>query len=192
MFNRIRQLHLYAAFVLTTFVVMYFVSGFVMIFEDNFKREKISQEEVVREIPGIHTSDADSLIARLKNSFQVHGQYTIHKDKGGQTMVNFRRPGTETDLVISAKTDSVSVTIKKQNFITVLHALHRLRGYNGGWNYYAWAFMFDLSALSMIVFALSGVYLWYKNERNRNPGWIVIASFTLFTGFTICYLLYLS
>jgi hypothetical protein len=95
-------------------------------------------------------------------------------------------------VVVPSHSDSVTVTTKKKNFISALHQFHRIHGYHGGWNYRIWAFVYDLSAFSMIVFAITGVYLWYKTERVRWPGWLILAGFTLFIAFTIYYLRYLQ
>jgi hypothetical protein len=71
-----------------------------------------------------------------------------------------------------------------------MNQYHRLHGYSGGLNYYLWAFIYDLSSISMIVFSLSGVYLWYKTERKRTAGWFVLLGSTVLTYATILYLMY--
>ena len=187
MFNRIRQIHLFTAFILTAFILMYFITGFVMIFEETFLRKDRSVSTRTVEIPGIHERSGYTLISALKEHFSVRGQYQIRKNQTG-TIVNFRHPGSETIFVMEDQSDSVTATISEKNLISTLHQFHRLHGYNGGWNYQAWAFVYDLSALSMIVFALSGFYLWYRTERTRWPGWLIIIALTLFTAFTLFYL----
>jgi len=191
MFNRIRQIHLFAAFVLTTFVLMYFITGFVMIFEETFQRKDTSVTTINRGIPGIREVTGDTLVSALRKNFRLNGQYQIRKNNA-QTILTFRHPGTETTVVIVPHSDSVSVTTKNKNLIAVMHQFHRLHGYYGGFNYKAWAFVYDLSALSMIVFAVSGIYLWYKTERTRWPGWMILIAFTFFTAFTIFYLDYMQ
>lgn len=191
MYDRIRQIHLFTAFILTVFVLMYFITGLVMIFENTFQRKDNSVTTIVKEIPGIRESSGDNLIAELRRNFQVSGQYQMQKT-GARTVVDFRHPGTEANVVLTDRSDSVKVTMKRKNFVAVMHQFHRLHGYHGGWNYRLWAFLYDLSALSMIVFAITGVYLWYKTERNRLPGWLILIGFTLFTGYTLIYLGYLE
>ena len=187
MFNRIRQIHLFAAFVLTAFVLMYFISGFVMIFEDTFQRKDNSVDKVLTKVPGIHTLDDDSLLDELRRNFDVSGQYEVRRNET-QTRVNFRHPGKEINAVIYHNNDSVIITTRAKNYVAVLHQFHRLHGYRGGWNYVLWAFFYDLSAIAMILFAVTGVYLWYKTERNRWPGYFILGAFTLFTAFTFYYL----
>lgn len=191
MYNLIRRLHLFAAFLLAAFILMYFVSGFVMIFEDEFEREDVQVEKIRQSISATQPFSKDSLVHWVKQKFNIHGQYEVRLDTQ-QAIVNFWHPGTVTEVKVSYPDDSVYVTIKKGNLNTILNHFHRLNGYQGGMNYYAWAFMCDLSASSMIVFAVSGLYLWYKTERKRLAGWVVLITFTTLTAMTIIYLMFLS
>ncbi|MEX2230832.1 MAG: PepSY-associated TM helix domain-containing protein [Cyclobacteriaceae bacterium] len=191
MFNLIRRIHLFAAFILTVFVLMYFITGFIMIFEETFKRTDNSVTSVVKEIPGIQRHSGDTLIALLRSNFEINGQYQIRKNNT-QTVLDFRHPGTESQVIVRHGSDSVKVTTKKKNFISTMHQFHRLHGYHGGLNYLVWAFVYDLSALSMILFAITGVYLWYKTEHTKWPGWLIITAFTFFMFFTMVYLSYLE
>lgn len=190
MYNRIRQVHLFAAFILTVFVLMYFVTGCVMIFEQTFERKDNAVVTVVKHIPGIRRQSGDGLISELRKNFVLGGQYQMRKN-GERTLVDFRHPGTEVNVVFPAHSDSVTVTTKKKNIVGIMHQFHRLHGYHGGGIYKAWALAYDLSAFSMILFAFTGVYLWYKTERNKWPGWLILSGFTLFTTFTLIYLNYL-
>jgi hypothetical protein len=191
MYERIRQIHLFAAFVLMVFVLMYFISGFVMIYEETFDRKDISVMESALKIPGIGITKGDTLVSTLKEKLAVRGQYQI-RGNASVTTVNFRHPGTEVKVVIDNASDSVTYTVRKKNFVAILHQFHRLHGYEGGWNYNLWAFAYDLSAASMIIFAFTGVYLWYETERTKWPGWLTLAAFTMFTAYTLYYLAYLN
>ena len=191
LYNLIRRLHLFATFFLAAFILMYFATGFVMIFEDNFQRKDEQVEKMSHAISPVQTLNNDSLAQWLKQKFNIRGQYKVRQDDH-QSVVNFWHPGTVTEVRITHRADSVYLTTKKGNLYTTMHHFHRLHGYQGGMNYYAWSFIFDLSALSMIVFALSGLYLWYKTERERLAGWVVMITFTTLTALTIIYLMFLS
>lgn len=192
MFHKIRQVHLFSAFVLTSFILMYFITGLVMTMEETFKRNETSSTTSVKFLPGIQQADNDELLSLLKTSLDVHGQYGFQNPSPNQKIITFRHPGTETIVVIENGSDSVHTTIRKKDFVTVMHQFHRLHGYRGGFQYYLWAFMFDIASLSMIAFAFTGVYLWYKVEKRKLPGWVLLTVFTAFTGFTIFYLMHLT
>ena len=191
MYNRIRQIHLFAAFVLTVFILMYFVTGLVMIFEETFSRTDISTTTSITVIPGIRSVSDDSLVVVVKSQTGARGQFLVRRNRG-QRQIQFKHPGTETLALVPADSDSVKLIVKKKNLAATFHHFHRLHGYYGGWNYILWAFFYDLSALSMIVFAFTGVYLWYKTERVKWPGFLILLVSTLITAFTIYYLQHLQ
>lgn len=184
-----RKFHLFATLVLAIFIFMYFATGFIMIFEDTFQRRNVKVEKIKEKVDGIRSIEADSLVRWSMAKYRLRGQYEIRENEKS-TVVDFRHPGTTASLILPRNYDSVHVEIRKGNVNTVMHQYHRLHGYHGGFNYYVWAFMYDLSALSMIVFSLTGFYLWYKTERNRLAGWLVLLASTLLTFSTIFYMMY--
>jgi hypothetical protein len=71
-----------------------------------------------------------------------------------------------------------------------LVGFHRLHRYGGGWVYNLWMVFYDLASFSVILFAASGVYLWYKLTRRRALGWTCLAASFGFTAGTILYFVY--
>lgn len=189
MYQMIRKIHLFATLILATFVFMYFATGFVMIFEETFQRKATNVETIKEKINGVGSMELDSLLTWAIERFDLSGQFDVEETDELRT-VRFSHPGTTVRLKVLRDYDSVHVEISKGNFISVMHQYHRLHRYEGGLNYYAWAFVYDLSAISMIVFAITGVYLWYKTERKRLVGWLVLLASTLLTGSTIFYMIY--
>ena len=188
-YQLIRKIHLFSTLLLATFIFMYFATGFIMIFEETFQRKNVKVETFKEKVDGIRSIDADSLVRWSMKKYRLRGQYEMRKDEKS-TIVSFRHPGTTASLTIPVKHDSVYVEIRQGNFNSAMHQYHRLHGYHGGVNYYVWAFMYDLSALSMIVYSLTGFYLWYKTERKRLAGWLVLLASTLLTFSTIFYMMY--
>jgi len=70
---------------------------------------------------------------------------------------------------------TAEVTEERHGWRQTLIGFHRLHGYGGGWLYDGWAVLYDLASLSMIVFAITGVWLWYKLIPNRRLGWVLLA-----------------
>lgn len=153
----IRKIHLLATLLLATFIVMYFVTGFIMIFEEHFKREN-KVEKVKEKVDGARSINADSLVRWSMDRYHLQGQYEVRKNEK-RTTVDFRHPGTTATVTLYVDNDSVHVEIRKGNLYSAMHQYHRLHGYRGGLTYYAWAFVYDLSSLSLIIFAITGFYL---------------------------------
>jgi hypothetical protein len=190
MYSLIRKIHLFSSLILAVFILLYFATGTVMIFESFFVRAQ--QETKTRlKLPEIHTLDNKSKVQLLQERLAIHGQYSVRQQKD-RVVVNFMHPGTTTEVSIPLEGDSIFMTSRKGNMIATLHQFHRLHGYHGGLIYWTWALMYDLSATSMIVFALSGLYLWYRTERRRLTGWIVLGASTALTAVTILYLMFIA
>ena len=190
MYSLIRTIHLYACFFLAAFVMMYFVTGLIMIYESDFKRA--NQEFKMREAMTYdRLLNTGTLVEALQRRFDIRGQYTLRVEDQ-RTLINFRHPGATAEVIIPHDVDSVFVTKRIGNVFSTMHQFHRLHGFYGGLNYIAWSVMYDLSAVSMIIFALSGFYLWYKSERVRVIGWLVFGASTILTALTIIYFMYIT
>jgi hypothetical protein len=71
---------------------------------------------------------------------------------------------------------------KKRKFLTILvtnlrstiTAFHRLKGYGGGLIYDMYVMITDLTASSIILFALTGLYLGLLERRSLMPKLIVL------------------
>ena len=189
LYKVIRKIHLIATLVLATFIFLYFVTGFIMIFEETFQRRNLSVEKVREKIDGVRKIEPDSLAEWSRRKYHLNGRHFIDVNKES-IVVDFSHPGTMASVRVLRSVDSVYVEVKKGNFNTVMHQYHRLHGFEGGWTYFIWAVVYDLSAISMVIFSITGIYLWYKTERRRLAGWLVFAASTILTFSTIFYLMY--
>jgi hypothetical protein len=83
----------------------------------------------------------------------------------------------------------VKITTTRENLAGVLVQLHRVHGYGGGpiWN--AFVLFNDLASASCIVFAFSGVYLWWKTAKRKIWGVLCLTTSCAYTVGTIVYLM---
>src|SRR5205085_347781 len=134
-------------------------------------------------------SDAD-LARRLQREFGLSGQSsTPEHRKDGSLRINYVRPGTTIQASINPLTRRITITRKEFAFYGVANGLHRLRGYHGGWPYWTWSLLYDLASVALIIFALSGVILWYKSTARHLAGWVCLAASCAFTTSMILYLM---
>jgi len=186
----IRGLHLYTSFVLMVFVLMYFVSGYVILhgkwFGAHPPTKTVCEEKVATPV----SSDPQELQSAVENQLGLHGKpMPARKRNDGSWQFTYSRPGDVQQAIVHPD-GRVEVTESTQNFAGTLNAFHRLHGYNGGPLYVFWAVLYDLASASMIVFALSGIYLWYKITRRRALGWALLAISFAYAGGTMLYLVY--
>ena len=110
-------------------------------------------------------------------------------DDGGWRF-RYSRPGTFHEALVTAAGDSVRIFRREENARTTLVGFHRLHGYGGGWLYDIWVVFYDLASLSLVVFSLTGIYLWYRLTRRRLLGWVFLGISYGYAGVTILYLMY--
>ena len=107
----IRKIHLIATLILATFIFMYFITGFIMIFEDTFQRKNSSVEKVKERVDGIRSVEADSLVKWSAVRYQLRGQYRI-RENDKRTIIKFSHPGTTASVIVPRDIDSVHVEIR--------------------------------------------------------------------------------
>ena len=78
----------------------------------------------------------------------------------------------------------------KLGAVGIAIGLHRLHGYGVGGLYDLWAFVYDLASASMIVFSLSGIFLWHQTTKKRMAGWICLGASFAFAALMILYFMH--
>jgi hypothetical protein len=192
MYTFFRQLHLFSGLVLLVFIVLYFGTGYVMIHPEWFGDEgpETARQDVALGIPA--GLDDDGLSRFLQDRFGLRGKRlpARHHDDGS-LLFAYYHPGTFSEVTVAADRRTVTLATHTESWQRVVHGLHRLHGYGGGWAYVLYAFCMDLASVALIVFALTGVYLWHRltKPRRRWIGWTLLALTWAYTLATIAYLL---
>jgi hypothetical protein len=196
MYDAIRKVHLYSGLVVLSFLMMYFVSGYVMIHRPWFGGQSNKPPANVRTeslagYAGPRTAEA--LAAYVGEEFDLHGRANIPpaaRQPAKSIRFNIVRPGTIHQVEIPHDGDAVTITTTRENIAGVLVQLHRVHGYGGGAIWNAFVFFNDLASASCIVFALTGVYLWWKTAKRKIWGVLCLTASCAYTAGTILYLMY--
>jgi uncharacterized iron-regulated membrane protein len=184
MFPLVRKLHLYAAFAIAAFLVMFFVTGTVIIMDETFSRK--STREVSKKL-FIGNESEFVVVARLRKQFQILGEER-KKIEEKQTVYTYFRPGHRAEIIFPANEDSASINFSDGSFGILMSDFHRLTGFKG-LAHILWGVLYDLSCIALFLFGLSGLYLWWKIEKNKLAGGFFFLASTAITVFTIWYLL---
>ena len=185
MFVLVRKIHLYSAFVIAAFLLMYFITGIVLIMENNFPRKNV--KEVSEKIFFNHAEAEEVTLAHLCKKYEIHGHERKTLQGNGITYSYFK-PGYRAEIIFTANEDSVLLKIKKGSFGVLMSDFHRLRGFDSI-IHILWGVFYDLSCLALIVFAFTGLYLWLKIEKQKLIGIIFLLTSTVVTAFTVWYLM---
>ena len=193
MFGTIRSLHLYLAQGLAGFLVLYAVSGLVMktrsFLPDGGEKH---QSTVTLDADRAAVTDeasagrlAQELVAEGGHAIRLH---RVSRREDGSWRISLRRPGTFATVDLQADGRTASVKIDRPGFASLMNQLHQFHGYGGGWLYDLWALMLDLVSAACLVFAVTGVYLWWKLQRDR-LGWWLLGFSTVYSISTCMFLI---
>ncbi|HCL27287.1 MAG TPA: hypothetical protein DIC52_02490 [Candidatus Latescibacteria bacterium] len=138
LFTLLRKVHLYSSLVLLTFVVMYFVTGYIMVHHSWFP-------------------DPTPFKSACTEPLSYAGPMDPEVMEDGGWRFRYARPGTFHEAVVTAAGDSVHIFRREEDARTTLVGFHRLHGYGGGWLYDIWVVFYDLASLALILFPLTGI-----------------------------------
>ena len=186
MYHLWRKIHLFTGVALLAFVLLYFVSGWVIVHGDWFPRDHPTRTTRQATLPNGAGLDPQAYSQLLQNHFALAGKrQPPTRAKDGTWKFVYLRPGVTHELVIPPAANAVRITTSTFNAAGTLNAFHRLHGYGGGRLYDLWALLYDLTSASLILFAVSGIYLWFKLTRRRRLGWALLALSFGFTATTL-------
>ena len=193
MYEITRKIHLYAGLAILTFVVMYFLTGYLMIKHDLLPEDKPVKKTVVERLDqDLPEMSNQEFSVYLQDRFDLKGKRNVpgRPRKDGTWRFTYYRPGFTSVAVVSSDGKEVEITTTAQGARGVIIGLHRLHGYGGGWLYDIWAFMYDLASLALIVFPVSGFILWFRTSRRKLAGSLVLACGFSVPAAIVLYLMY--
>jgi hypothetical protein len=191
MYNLIRKIHLYVAFSLLLLTLMYFVSGYIMIHGPWFgsSEPQVTQEiiKLSRPLKGNEPNISEYLQKELNLSGK---RFPAKKQENGTIVFNYWRPGEEYEIILTPNKSEVIIKRRQWQWQGTMIGFHRIHDYMGGVTYTVWAFLLDIVSLSLIVFGITGIIMWYKLTTKRLLGWILLSITYIYSFVTILYLLY--
>lgn len=190
MYHLFRRVHLYTGLVLLVFVLMYFATGYVLMHEDWFKRVTLETTTRTEKLKWSGSVTNNAMAGHLQATFGLVGlRNGPYSRPNGVTQFNFGRPGETFVAMIAADGKEVTITHRKFGWVVTAIGMHRLHGYNGSGLYWVWTLFYDLASTALILFALSGVYLWWKTTARKWPGFVCLGASFAYTSAMIAYLM---
>lgn len=190
-YSLFRKVHLYAGLALFTFVLMYFVTGYPIIHHDlmdNPDPVKSERPVTLAQPPG---EPLPAYAEWLQDELELPGKRAgARKLKDGRHRFEYWRPGTLHQVFVEADGVSATRVTRRDNLRATLVAFHRMHGYGGGWLYDVWVLCYDLASLSLILFAISGIWLWWRLTKRRLFGLVCLGLSWGFAAITIGWLMY--
>ena len=187
-YELIRKIHLYASLTTLVFFAMYLITSFMMMHHDFFhpgEAEKFTEEF---EVSANDISDENWDLFLSEHG--VHGKQVRERtSEEGDLIRDYDSPQSHYKLTIAANRQSVSIETMNRNTAGAVIGFHRLRGYEGPITYLLYAFMLDVTAIALIVFALTGIILWLNVLKDKRWGWATLAFGMVYVGAVMGYLM---
>ncbi|MCH8119009.1 MAG: hypothetical protein IIC00_04685 [Planctomycetes bacterium] len=192
----VHYIHLYTGLFLLPWMAVYATSAFCLNHNKWFiERLKITPPKwkVVREVefvpdeafPRVPAEQARAILQLL----DLDGAHRIQGQPNASQMIILRICGGGNYRVTWRRHRSLVIVEKQQpfSFYRLVHFLHFRGGY--AQPYFAhitWAVLVDAVAISMWLWVLTGIYLWYRRSRKLLLGCVcMVAGLLLFVGLTI-------
>jgi len=191
LYRVMRNLHLYAGLALLLLVLMYFFTGLMQIHRSWFGQgEAVASTQTQTLEPWLLPAEEGSLAEFLKQELRLQGRSgrpQVLQD--GTREFRYFRPGQSQRVLLSADRVTATITTTREPWQQTFIALHRLHGYGGGWFHNLWAAFLDVTSTAMIVFGVTGIYLWWRLARRHWPGLLVLGSTYALAAATVLYLM---
>lgn len=187
-YHVIRKVHMYAAFSLLGFVLMYFITGFVLTHGKWFEQTQpeVTHKSLSLDLPREIT--LEELSVAVQNKFGFHAKRQPPKRQDGDTIVlEYFKPGHFYSVKVSPDHSQAKLKTEKFGLVRTLIGFHRMHGYGGGFLFSCYVFLMDLASIATILYAFTGIFLWYKLIRQRRLGTLL---FLLGIAYT-CLVIYL-
>lgn len=168
-----RRIHLISSMIMFSFLLMYLVTGIIKINHNLFDVPPVEEIRYSLPVEKVMEGTAKEYSAYLMAEFDLKGRINIKQNQKEDWIFNFNFPGNNIQITLTPAQDSLYFQQWKQEttFFTVVNRMHILRGFKGGWAYTVWAVMYDVSCVAMIVFAITGVMMWYRARKRFRYGW---------------------
>ncbi|MEZ4608525.1 MAG: PepSY-associated TM helix domain-containing protein [Deinococcales bacterium] len=109
----------------------------------------------------------------MRNVEGVHGRVSDYRNDDVEGQLSFSAPGYSADVFINMQTGSYDLSTDAQGWVAVLNDLHR--GRDGG---KVWSWVVDLSALFLVLVAVTGLALLLLLKKIRLKGLLTILAGT--------------
>ena len=188
-YKLIKKIHLYAGLSTTALLIMFILTSYIMIYHKSLSHESTKETQlfdVERKLNSaeewaqwIAEHDINgrfdyAQIEKKENPFQEYA------DAGGSTRITYLSGQNKMEVVKTYKSTS-----------DALEGIHRQRGFDGGPSYKLYAILLDLLGTSLILFTITGIFMWMKLLKYDKWAWIVFVGGFLYFGFTLIYLTYI-
>ena len=181
LYSTSRALHIYISTALFFLLILFCVSGIVLNHVDWLKNDK-SNGHVTATIPAELVTKANAQLNTLPSLYPeieayLATQYSLTKVKSIEwekedalVMLDYPLPAGFAYAELDFTTGELNLDYQTGGFLSLIGDLHKGR-YTGD----VWSWVIDISAVLMIIFAITGMIILFQNRKKRLAGiWITV------------------
>ena len=175
-FRILRAVHFYAAAITGIFLLLFFITGFLLNRYNWFDHsERQTTDTTTEVVPPSYDTDHD-LAKWLKQHLSLTGKIEwINRTESGGLEVEIVTPQTFHMLSFDVHQNKLVHQTRPHSYYEMFSVLHRVHGYGGGTWFDVYLVMMDLASLALLIFSITGVYLWLKLVRIKWLGWLILS-----------------
>ena len=169
----IRKIHLIASMIMLSFILVYVITGIFMINHDLFTMPVVEVSHSTIPVEKPMKGDPKDYARYLKKTLDLKGRTEYRQDNMDNWIFHYNIPGKGYQVKLTPDQDTLYIQHSSQpmTLYMVMHRIHILRGFKGGWAYTTWAVMYDTSCFAMILFAITGIIMWFRRRKQFRHGW---------------------
>ncbi|NND04934.1 MAG: hypothetical protein HKN87_01020 [Saprospiraceae bacterium] len=184
-YQLIRKIHLYACLSTVAVLIMFVFTSYLMIHHKTFDQKPI---KTTIEIEGVINSEEDW--TGLIEAGEIKGRMTKEIQNENEWIREYANAEQFSRVSYDVGTKKTTIVRNDKDLAHALIGIHRQSGYNGSPANFAYAFLLDIVGLSLIIFTLTGVILWFKLLKSDRIAWIIFSAGLLYFAVTIYMLMH--
>ena len=171
-----RTIHLYSSTALFASLVFFCITGFTLS-HGWYLDESASSQSLELEVPQDIADSLDydnwdpnleALQQLVEANTELRSPENIQLDRDyGEVTLSYSAPAGNAEVIASQ--DDIYIDIQQGSWLAVLNELHKNRDAGSGWS-----LLVDITAIGMLLFAITGLIIVFQNRRRRNNSLIVI------------------
>jgi hypothetical protein len=184
-YRTLRAIHGALAFALAALLLVYAATGFMMIHRLGDGTPRVRQLRVTaprlggaqEELPRVHAAARAAAAAAGLSEARVKTARFVD----GAWQVSLNRTARSAEVRMPVGEAWADVAMRDAAFREGFRRLHRITARRAFGGELAWVVATDLLALALVVFSVTGVWMFARLKRDRRLGWALLGASTLYT-----------
>ncbi|MDX2195986.1 MAG: PepSY-associated TM helix domain-containing protein [Cytophagales bacterium] len=183
----LRKLHYLVSIFLFTFCFFYIFSAGMLSMHYIFDTDNIEKIDIATDTISAQLSTVKMYDEYVQHNYNPKGKPNGTDSSASGYMSEYRSPVVLSKYTYNPVSNILKVERKyKDTFFSVIQFMHKKHGFLvGRFIDKTYGILIDITATAMIIFAITGVLIWFKIKKNLMPGILLLLCGTVTL---ICYL----